>query len=83
MKIYEVILQELVYWALLAFLFFMVLWPLLRSCHQRRNKKKVRKGQRKCAQCGLLQEMEPSEGKYGACEICGGVTVRGRSRKLG
>ncbi|MBK1835395.1 hypothetical protein [Roseibacillus ishigakijimensis] len=38
---------------------------------------------RRCAQCGLWEEIRPEEPKFGHCSHCGGVTRRGRTRKLG
>lgn len=83
MNTYVVTLQELVRWALVGAVMILLLGVAWRALGQRKRAKKRRKTRRRCAQCGLWEECAPGEPKYGACLVCGGVTSRGRSRKLG
>jgi hypothetical protein len=83
MKQEEITLQELVPWGVLAVLGFLLLGTIFRFWQQRKREGKQRKLKRCCAQCGLWEKIERGEPKYGVCVACGGVTSRGRSRKLG
>lgn len=78
-----VTLQDLVQWSLLGALVFFLLVMFLQLLARRKRKNERRQHRRRCAQCGLLQEIEPGAPKFGTCAMCGGVTSRGRSRKLG
>lgn len=79
----ELTLQDLVQWSLSGALLWGMVLIFFRVLARRKRKCELRQHRRRCAQCGLLQESQPGEPKYGTCEMCGGVTSRGRSRKLG
>lgn len=78
-----VTLQELVQWGLIGILSLILLSLLLSTMMRRKRMSRVRKLRRQCAQCGLWEEIGPRQPKFGVCQVCGGVTSRGRSRKLG
>ena len=78
-----VTLQELVQWSVLGLLAFGLLSVVFVSLRRRRLSQSQRKLRRHCAQCGLWEEVGKGENKFGTCQMCGGVTTRGRTRKLG
>lgn len=78
-----VTLQDFVSWGFLG-LGLLLLWLVgMRILKARRQRSRQRKKRRHCVQCGLWQELEEGKLKFGSCSACGGVTTRGRSRKLG
>lgn len=78
-----VTLQDLVRWSLVIGVLGWLLLILLGFLRKNRKGKRLRRKSRRCAQCGLREEIGKDEPKFGTCEICGGVTTRGRLRKLG
>lgn len=83
MERYVLSLPDLVQWGLLVGILVLILGPIFAALSCRKQKRKLRKRRRKCAQCGILEEIARGESKFGTCQVCGGVTSRGRSRKLG
>ena len=78
-----VVLQDLIRWGMLAVLLGGLLMMFLGGARQRWRRRSQRKKRRQCVQCGLWENAEGDTFKFGTCEMCGGVTTRGRSRKLG
>lgn len=83
MKQEVVTLQDLVQWSVAGALFLLLLATSFKLWAKRKQALKLRKRRRRCSQCGLWQELEAGGPKFGTCPSCGGVTSRGRSRKLG
>ena len=78
-----VTLQDLVRWSLMVAVLGWLLMVLFGYLRNYRKSKRLKKRRRRCSQCGLREEIEKGEPKFGTCEVCGGVTTRGRLRKLG
>ncbi len=76
-------LQDFVAWGALAGIILILLSWFWRALQRRKEMRRLAKRRRSCAQCGLLDSVEEKASKYGTCQFCGGVTSRGRSRKLG
>ena len=83
MKIEPLTLQEFVHWSLLGLVCLGLLGVISRALSKADSERRRRKLRRRCSQCRLLEEIEAGESKYGVCSVCGGVTSRGRTRKLG
>lgn len=83
MKQEVVTLQELIQWGVLGLLFAGLSGFAFAVLARSRREQSQRKLKRHCAQCGLWEESQKEGGKFGTCQVCGGVTTRGRSRKLG
>lgn len=83
MKREVITLQELVQWGVVGVLALLLGSMALTAWRRRRRASRRRKLRRRCSQCGLWEEIESKEEKFGVCVACGGVTNRGRSRKLG
>lgn len=83
MRVETITLQELVEWALVIAIALALASFVLRILLRKEQASSWRRSRRRCAQCGLLEEIPANAKKYGTCHVCGGVTSRGRSRKLG
>lgn len=83
MRIETITLQELVGWGLVTGIALALFVATLRLLIAKERNSRWRRTRRRCAQCGLLEEIPVGATKYGTCPVCGGVTTRGRSRKLG
>ncbi len=79
----SVSLEEVIEWGLLVALGLGVLLVAARGIKVVLARQTLRKQRRHCVQCGLLEESKEGRVKFGICQVCGGVTTRGRSRKLG
>lgn len=83
MKPLEVTLEEFVAWAVLFCLFLAGAQFLFRILVAHGRRSKSRKTTRRCVQCHLREDVTSDAPKFGECQACGGVTTKGRSRKLG
>lgn len=83
MKPFEVSLLDLVSWGLALVAILVLAWLLGRFFVVRGLRSQLRKTIRHCVHCHLREEVAATDPKYGECHACGGVTTKGRSRKLG
>lgn len=83
MRQHVLTLQDLVQWSVTAALAVLLLTAVFAALNNRKRRRKIRERRRTCAQCGIFEEIASDGAKFGTCSVCGGVTSRGRSRKLG
>lgn len=83
MKPLEVSLSDLLSWSSVLTVVLLGIFVLAGLFRARARRSFSRRTTRHCVHCSLREEVTAAAPKFGKCLACGGVTTKGRSRKLG